>query len=763
MGAVASGIQQVAFDIKDLSRVVRLDRHYAPWDELTEQTHLQLVKQPRLIKAFDWYGGKYEQYPDPADLPHTCGGCCCSIFLFIILAFLAANTGVQAVAREDELNFGPLITLHLDCVNEVLNKDVKKKDRKIPTVNDLTSEENCLYVAEMDALDNPGSDFLLRWSGTKGYNPSWDIPVLNLTLNYTVDMFSATATLGAIEVFDEEALARGHNQDSFLSTLYEPGGWEEVPVVRAASERLNIPIDTVADIIPPIPLASVGPHATSFPIRTIRDQQELFRDTYDSGRWSNQYAEIAPMFSNHTAYAFFRFDESQLEKIKSCQLEVGIINKDLFDLLNSEPPDARAGSTRMKEFQFINTSSSTWDPEIFTGPGGFRSAPLESTLIRLSAQIADYDLLGELRGFLNNANYYGINVKERARNTDDPTRRGIVLPPCKDPGGYWCRIDGQENWKEEALASVLDGWGIFVNYVHNANVTVTEMTCDGKTMGAEVFAERFDVARIRILRDGLNATATSLNVKPGFTRVITRPTPFDVLLAGPQGMERVTVISVDQTFSRFRIRRTNPIDFTSFVDAPIPATPPPEWKCAATAYQDGKTCDCRCGAPDPDCTNPARPAQNCAPGEVCGPLATCTIPQALAQVDGDTIFMSEGCSSLVFRRDTVSLFAGETTCPECHGSPQPFMSSAPDRDLVCRAVPQGFVDSREVPELNTAGDPATSRSVRIRTHPDGAPFPTSARRLQEGAAEPPLVISAGAGNSEEVSLSGGVGGVFTCG
>jgi hypothetical protein len=459
------------------------------------------------------------------------------MLLFIILLFLAASTGVQAVAREDEINFGPLITLHADCVNGVLNMDVNKKGRMIPTVNDVSgeTEENCLYAAEMDAQENFVYDTFLRWTGLKGYNPSWDIPVLNLTLNYSVDMFSTTATLGAVEVFDEEALGRGFDQDSFLSTLYEPGGWEEVPIARASSERLTIPIDTVADIIPPVPLASVGPHATSFSVRTIRDQQELFRNNYESGRWSNQYAESAPMFSNHTAYAFVRFDDSQLEKIKSCQLEVGIINKDLFDLLNTEPPDARAGSNRMMEFQFINTSTATWDPALFTGSGGVRSAPLESSLIRLSSQIAEYDLIGERRGFLSNANYYGINVKERARK------------PCGDPTGYWCRVDGQDTWREEALASVLDGWGIFVNYVHNANVTVTEMSCDGKFMSAERFAERFDVARLRILRAGLNATATTLNVKPGFTRAVTRPTPFDVVLAGPQGMEKVTVISVDQT------------------------------------------------------------------------------------------------------------------------------------------------------------------------------------------------------------------------
>ena len=135
MGAAVSAITQVVFDIQDLRRVIRLERHYAPWDDLTEQTHLQLVSQPRLVKAFDWYGGKFERYPEPADLPHTCAGCCCSIFFIFILIFLAANTGVQAMAREEEMNFGPLITLHMDCVHEVLKSEVRKAGRMIPMIN----------------------------------------------------------------------------------------------------------------------------------------------------------------------------------------------------------------------------------------------------------------------------------------------------------------------------------------------------------------------------------------------------------------------------------------------------------------------------------------------------------------------------------------------------------------------------------------------------------------------------------------------------
>lgn len=44
---------------------------------------------------------------------------------------------------------------------------------------------------------------------------------------------------------------------------------------------------------------------------------------------------------------------------------------------------------------------------------------------------------------------------------------------------------------------------------------------------------------------------------------------------------------------------------------------PTAWTCDGALYEDGTSCDCRCGTTDPDCHDPALPIADCAAGEVC--------------------------------------------------------------------------------------------------------------------------------------------------
>ncbi len=52
------------------------------------------------------------------------------------------------------------------------------------------------------------------------------------------------------------------------------------------------------------------------------------------------------------------------------------------------------------------------------------------------------------------------------------------------------------------------------------------------------------------------------------------------------------------------------------------AGPPSGWTCPAEAFDDGKICDCDCGAVDPDCAKGDLPVPNC-PTSVCAPDGTC--------------------------------------------------------------------------------------------------------------------------------------------
>lgn len=50
------------------------------------------------------------------------------------------------------------------------------------------------------------------------------------------------------------------------------------------------------------------------------------------------------------------------------------------------------------------------------------------------------------------------------------------------------------------------------------------------------------------------------------------------------------------------------------------------WTCEPDAWEDGTTCDCACGARDPDCYLPDNPVTGCLDGELCVSDGTCASP-----------------------------------------------------------------------------------------------------------------------------------------
>jgi hypothetical protein len=63
-------------------------------------------------------------------------------------------------------------------------------------------------------------------------------------------------------------------------------------------------------------------------------------------------------------------------------------------------------------------------------------------------------------------------------------------------------------------------------------------------------------------------------------------------------------------------------------DAGVCTGVPTGWTCEEAKFDDGVSCDCGCGAADPDCAvTPALPVVGCATGEVCSSLSIC-VPAA---------------------------------------------------------------------------------------------------------------------------------------
>jgi hypothetical protein len=65
--------------------------------------------------------------------------------------------------------------------------------------------------------------------------------------------------------------------------------------------------------------------------------------------------------------------------------------------------------------------------------------------------------------------------------------------------------------------------------------------------------------------------------------------------------------------------------FLCYFGACVPVSPPARWTCSAARFADGVTCDCGCGAPDPDCGSSSLPVGGCPGADPrCTAEGTCT-------------------------------------------------------------------------------------------------------------------------------------------
>jgi hypothetical protein len=87
------------------------------------------------------------------------------------------------------------------------------------------------------------------------------------------------------------------------------------------------------------------------------------------------------------------------------------------------------------------------------------------------------------------------------------------------------------------------------------------------------------------------------------------PPPFYMLLSSPAGNESVSVASLQRASGECRITVTR--------GSPVLHAPPSavgsrsQWTCNAEYFADNSTCDCSCGAPDPDCLFKDRVVAGC--------------------------------------------------------------------------------------------------------------------------------------------------------
>ncbi len=152
---------------------------------------------------------------------------------------------------------------------------------------------------------------------------------------------------------------------------------------------------------------------------------------------------------------------------------------------------------------------------------------------------------------------------------------------------------------------------------------------------------------------------------------------------------------------------------------------PTSWTCSTAYFGDGGVCDCGCGAPDPDCSDPKKPIFGCpSAGDLCGAAGICAVtfcgknadcgvqwcsgtyaagggaikgvcatPDALASAPGQPCFVNADCASSACVGGLCAQYCtADTDCAatqRCLGGPV----SAPSTGIVaglagiCQSVP----------------------------------------------------------------------------
>eukprot|EP00898_Chlorokybus_atmophyticus_P008671 jgi/Chlat1/8805/Chrsp90S08119 len=357
-------------------------------------------------------------------------------------------------------------------------------------------------------------------------------------------------------------------------------------------------------------------------------------------------------------------------------------------------------------------------------------------------------------------------------------------------------------------AGMLD-WKMAVTYVNNFNHTVQSTMCARQRFGSSSSGSlstsmeytSIDFNKWFIKPPGINDTtiilsdtagqqlrqqmcATMFLPSPIFdsntsTRFVTAPDdsrcfPFQLILSGMAGTERVNVIGINATVNAvaIKVERPNPIDFKSAVDGSTATSystePPSGWVCKAAWYNSGASrdndgCHCGCGAWDPDCAASGVAVYGCYSGQVCSSSGNCTNPLVYKNLQNtvkpwtaSSIAVSEPCEQFLLPGETtvkgfvgsLDAYAGTQMVNAVSGSCTPCPGDVlknKDQVYVCNFQAEGYIDPRteEAPFDNKLG------AWRINVTVDNyTPFPT----MDTNGSPYYVVLDADTVNAEKVRV-----------
>jgi hypothetical protein len=668
---------------------------YGPFDDEGFKTVLDPscgYKPSFVARWFDNYAEKVSLggHPDCTTMPVTTMGGIFSIIFGVTILFQVYGTLnkfsdetmiLEPLALE---GFGDRLQLNIPCVY---------KPGEDP--------DTCVYMNELEyGFDStkPPQEWLGRpWN-------ILDLPAVDVSISHVLEFYEREEVEGE---GGKTALSRIEVQDNTQILTGVETGVDEVPVGFAAREKMRIPMNSYPNVtgmrnpeekvVERYALAEMKgasmTHAFDETLKFVYARNDIF------GSYKG--------FFDHEVHVFARYDPSQMNFVKSCSFQIGMMNAGERQGFSQNNSLRKYNRHYMKKqyLSSLTTTNRTWSPNMWNVARRYDDK--DSNMIHLTATFTELRIeqLSKM-GRVGPAKIDPVSISYPESSNNMTAVDGVKV-----------KFSGETNYK---YSEAYNDWIFFASYVNNFVRTAEVTECDDHPNidyqwgEAELFSETDTVITVK----GIKALGTKENPVFKYKR---EDLPFFAIASGDAGKEKIKVVdfevekfhptagAVGEHEAKFFIERGfgRPVlDFKIKPPSMYPPAPTEAWTCHPSLYLDGARCDCNCGEMDPDCLTGTGELFHCSErdGEYCSPVGRCTIPGYPAK----KVAISMPCHTLLMSGDTVlhGYFGHgrefeETGGKQCEACPYDATyegkSNRDDKsNWVCNYVGIGSVDARQI-------------------------------------------------------------------
>lgn len=199
---------------------------------------------------------------------------------------------------------------------------------------------------------------------------------------------------------------------------------------------------------------------------SAHDFDESLKWLYDRWRIFDRYDD----FFDHEVAVFFRFDTKQLRDVKSCQLQVGVVNNIEYDVLRPELiKHDRYYQRRDKGLTTLRSGNWSWDPSVY---GNAETGTYRRKISRDNMIIVQSKLNRTYLATFKTSHTLGEGSLNETLDDGTPTGRVISIPG----------VNVTRRLNNQGITSDLDftNWKVFASYVNNFQYAADTVICDGK-------------------------------------------------------------------------------------------------------------------------------------------------------------------------------------------------------------------------------------------------------------------------------------------